>query len=135
MRRCFFMSYRQTQQKESSFAFQIVKGSVLAVLLSLALALIFALVLLLFSLPDSVILPINQTLKVLAIALAVLLSVRDEKGWIKGAIIGFIATMLTTFAFSFLGGGLSLSWLIFAELAYCGAAGAVMGMLSANLFK
>ena len=129
------MSYRQTQQKERPFAFQIVKGGVLSLLFSVLFTLLFSLILLLFSLPDAVILPINQTLKVLSIALAVFFSVRDEKGWLKGLLIGVIATMLTTFAFSFLGGGLSFSWLIFAEIAYCAAAGAAMGMVSVNVFR
>ena len=129
------MSYRQSQTEQSSFFLQILKGGVLSLLFSLLFALLFSLILLLFSLPDSVILPVNQTLKVLSIALSVFLSVRAEKGWLKGAFIGVIATMLTTFAFSFLGGGWHLSWLIFAEMAYCGAAGAVMGMVSVNVFR
>ena len=127
------MSYRQKNQ--STFFVQIIKGGVLALLFCVSFALLFSMALLLFPIPDTVILPINQTLKVLAVALSTLLSVRDEKGWIKGAIIGVVATMLTTFAFSFLGGGLSLSWLIFAEMGYCALAGAVMGILSVNLFK
>ena len=129
------MSYRQNQQTQSSFFFQILKGGVLSFFFSILFAFIFSLILLLFSIPNSVILPVNQTLKVLSIALSVFLSVRDEKGWLKGAIIGVIATMLTTFAFSFLGGGLSLSWLIFAEMAYCALSGAVMGMVCVNVFK
>ena len=129
------MSYRQNQQTQSSFFFQILKGGALSFLFSVLFALIFSLILLLFSIPDSTILPVNQTLKVLAIALSVFLSVREEKGWLKGLIIGVIATMLTTFAFSFLGGDWSLSWLIFAEMAYCAAAGAAMGMVSVNVFR
>ena len=129
------MSYRQSGQSQSSFPFQILKGGMLSLLFSVLFALLFSLILLIFSIPDSAILPVNQTLKVLAIALAVFFSVRDEKGWLKGLFIGVIATMLTTFAFSFLGGGWSLSWLIFAEIAYCAASGAVMGMVSVNVFR
>lgn len=129
------MSYHQNPQTQTSFFLQIIKGGVLSLLFSVLFALGFSLILLFSDIPDSAILPVNQTLKILSIALAVFCSVREEKGWIKGGIIGVVATMLTTFAFSFLGGGVALGWLIFVEMAYCAAAGAVMGMVSVNVFR
>ncbi len=129
------MSYRQKTNGERTFPLQILKGGFLAFALCVFFSLLFSLVILLFDVPDKAILPVNQTLKALAITLSSLFSVRGEKGWLKGLIIALISTMLTTFAFSFLGGGLHLSWLIFIELLFFSLVGMLSGVISVNLLR
>ena len=112
--------------------FQIIKSVGLALGLSLLGAVVFACFLTATSLPNSVIYPINQTLKVLCVGVGALVFVREEKGLIKGIAVGLLYTALSYLTFSALGGDFSLSWLIFAELALAVVAGGVSGAFAVN---
>jgi len=115
--------------------FQILKGVAVALALSLLSAVILANVLRFSPLPDKVIYPINQTIKVLAVALGTLLCVREEKGILKGLAVGTLFTALSYLTFSAIGGDFSLSWIILAELALSAFAGIVCGIIAVNLKK
>ena len=122
-------------QNENSFdgVFSIVKGVLFSVALSLLFAIVFAVILRAGSITDTVIYPINQAVKVVAVAIGTLLFVRGEKGWIKGGVIGLIFTALSYLAFSAIGGDFSLSWLIVVELAVGFFSGALSGIIAVNL--
>lgn len=122
----------QTDVKTNGI-FQILKGTGLALALSFLGVIILASILRVTSLSDGVIYPVNQTLKVISIALGALLFVRGEKGFIKGGIIGALFTALSYLSFSAIGGDFSLSWLIFAELALAVFSGMVCGAIAVNL--
>lgn len=113
--------------------FAIVKGVSIALGSALVLALLFALVVYFGGVGKSVIYPVNQGIKVVAVALGVLFSVRGEKGWLKGGIIGTAFIMLSYLAFSALGGDFSLSWLILAELLFGFLVGALCGIIAVNV--
>ena len=115
--------------------FQIIKGVALALAFSLLSSVIFANVLRFSTLPDKVIYPINQTVKVLAVSLGTIIFVREEKGLLKGLAIGGLFTALSYLTFSAIGGDFSLSWLIVAELALSAFAGIVCGIIAVNLKK
>ena len=119
-------------QSENSFAahlVQIAKAVLLSVLFCLAAVLIFSLVLKFASLSESVIKPVNQCIK----ALAILFALRGEKGWLKGLAAGILTVMLTYLVFAMVGGDFSLSWLILAELAFGAVAGALSGIVAVNV--
>ena len=122
-------------QNENSFdgVFSIVKGALFSVAFSLLFAIVFAVILRAGSITDTVIYPINQAVKVVAVAIGTLLFVRGEKGWIKGGVIGLIFTALSYLAFSAIGGDFSLSWLIVVELAVGFFSGALSGIIAVNL--
>ncbi len=122
-------------QNENSFdgIFSVVKGALFSVALSLLLAVVFAVILRTGSVSDKVIYPVNQGIKVVAVATGTLLFVRGEKGWLKGGVIGLVFTALSYLAFSALGGDFSLSWLIVAELALGFFSGALSGIIAVNL--
>lgn len=113
--------------------FRIIKGVGLALAFSFLCSVVLAGVLTVASLPDKVIYPIDQTVKVLAIALASLVCVRGEKGLLQGLAIGALFTALSYLAFSAIGGDFSCSWLIFAELALALFCGGVCGAVAVNL--
>ncbi len=113
--------------------FSVVKGAALATAASLLAAIIFAVVLRTASISDKVIYPVNQTLKVLSVALGSLVFVRGEKGWLKGGGIGLLFTAVSYLAFAAIGGDFSLSWLILAELLLGFVAGAVSGIIAVNV--
>ena len=113
--------------------FQVVKGAGLALAFSFLAAVVFANILRFTPLPDSVIYPVNQTVKIIAVCLGTLVFVRGEKGFIKGGGIALAFTALSYLAFSSLGGDFSLSWLIFAELGVSLFAGVVSGAVAVNM--
>ncbi|MBQ3220411.1 MAG: TIGR04086 family membrane protein [Clostridia bacterium] len=113
--------------------FQVIKGAGLALAFSFLAAVVFANILRFTPLPDSVIYPVNQTVKIIAVCLGTLVFVRGEKGFIKGGGIALVFTALSYLAFSSLGGDFSLSWLIFAELGVALFAGVVSGAVAVNM--
>ncbi|MBO7297460.1 MAG: TIGR04086 family membrane protein [Clostridia bacterium] len=123
----------QNETATGNAFFQILKGAAFALGFSLLAVIIFANILRFTPLPDRVICPVNQTVKVVAILLGALIFVRGEKGFLKGGAIGLIFTALSYLAFSAIGGNFSLSWLIFAELALAVFAGVVGGAIAVNL--
>ena len=112
--------------------FTIIKGVLLSVAISFLFAVIFAAILRAMALPDSIIYPVNQTLKALAIAIGALVFVRGERGWLQGGGIGLLTTAFSYLAFSAIGGDFSLSWLIFVELIIAFSVGAVGGIVAVN---
>lgn len=125
----------QQERSNGKEFFTIIKGAALALGLSVLFAVIFACVLRASNLSDKVIYPVNQVLKVVAVAIGALAFVRGEKGWLQGGVIGLLFTALSYLAFSSLGSDFSLSWLIFLELAITFLAGALSGALAINWKK
>lgn len=123
----------QNETKTGSAIFSIIKGVGLALAFSFLASVVFASILQFSPLPDKVIYPVNQTVKVLAVVLGALVCVRGEKGLVQGLAIGGLFTALSYLTFSALGGDFSLSWLIFAELALVLFAGAVSGAIAVNI--
>ena len=115
--------------------FSIIKGTALALAISLLEAVLFAVVLRSASIPDGWIYPINQVLKSVALATGVLTFMRGEKGWLKGGGTGLLFTALSYLAFSSIGGDFSMSWLIVAELVTAFLVGAIGGSVAVNLKK
>lgn len=113
--------------------FTIVKGLLCALAFALLATVIFACVLQASPLPDSVIYPVNQVIKGIAVALGAVLCVRGEKGWLKGGAVGLLFTALSYLGFSVLGGDFSLSWLIVLELVIALITGALGGAVGVNL--
>ena len=70
--------------------FQILKAVLAAVLCSLVFVLIFTVIIQLFSLPATVVKPVNQVFKIIAILAGGLIFIRGDKGLIKGVIHGVV---------------------------------------------
>ena len=110
------------------------RGVSLAIIVCRAAVLIFALVIQFTGLPESVIMPVNQFIKVLAIFIGCFFSLRGSKGWLKGGLVGLIAGGLTFLLFALLGGfpsGLRILW----DLLFCVGVGILSGIISVNLKK
>ena len=116
-------------------ALQILKATCAAVVFSLVFVLIFTMIIQLASLSSSIIKPVNQVFKTLAIAGGGLLFIRGDKGLIKGVIHGVCAVVLTFLLFCIIGGSFSISWLFIFELLLGVAAGAISGVIGVNLKK
>ena len=120
-------------ERTGNVFFQIAKGVGLALSFSLLAVIIFASVKTATAVPDKWVRPVNQTIKVLSVALGAFFCVRGEKGWLQGLGVGALFTALSFLTFSALGGAFSISWLIFAELGLAMLTGGVFGALAVNI--
>lgn len=120
-------------RSENSALFQIVKGTGIAVLFALVATVLFSFILRLTSVPDSVIMPVDQCIKALAVLFGCLFSLRGEKGWLKGLAVGMLTVALTGFVFSAVARDFSFSLLLLAEFAFGAVAGLLSGIVAVNL--
>ncbi len=74
---------------------QVVKATLAALIFSLVFVIIFTLIIQLASVKASVIKPVNQVFKIIAVAVGGLLFIRGEKGFLKGAIAGLASVLLS----------------------------------------
>lgn len=122
-------------QKESMVGkglFEVIKGTVTALVCAFLFAVVFAVLLRSFPLPDKVIYPVNQTIKLLCVFVGALAFVRGEKGYAKGIAVALLFTALSYLTFSALGGTFRLRWVLIVELILTALSGFVGGSMGVN---
>ncbi len=125
--------YQETEKTKLTLAFECLRATLVALAVSFVGAFLFAIALRLTDASDKLILPVNETIKVVAIFLGVFLCVRGDKGLLKGGLTGLFTTMLSYLAFSALGGDFSLSYLAVLELLFGIVVGALSGVFAVNV--
>lgn len=122
------MRVKTMKMNENSGFVTILKGALNALIISLLLILLFAFVIKLTNISDSLIKPINQIIKVLSILLGCFFAFKKENGGTigKGIIIGLLYTVLAFVLFSALNGQFEFSWTILLDALF----GMVIGFLS-----
>ncbi|HIY96551.1 MAG TPA: TIGR04086 family membrane protein [Candidatus Borkfalkia excrementigallinarum] len=112
-------------------AAEVGKGIALSAVFTLAMVLVFALFIKLFSVGSSVILPVNQVIKVVSIFLGCFLCIRPGKSAVKGAICGLGTVIVTYFLFAIIAGEISFGWGNVLDLAFGALAGLISGAICA----
>ena len=113
--------------------FEIIKGVALALGLSFLGVIIIASLLPATGMEERVLYPLVQTVKVVAVFIGAIATVRSDKGLLKGAVVGLLFTALSYLTFSAIGGDFSLSWLILCETLLCVASGGIAGAIAVNV--
>lgn len=119
------------QSERGRAAAEVGKGIGVAVVLTLALVLVFALFIKLFSIGSSVIMPVNQIIKLLAVFTGCFLCLKPGKSVIKGAIVGAGVIVFTYFLFAAIAGEISIGWGNLLDLLFGAAAGGISGAICA----
>ena len=83
---------------------QVVRGVIIAILITLLGVLLFAFLLSVTNLSDKVIKPVNQFIKLLSVFFACFLTIKEDKGFIKGGVIGIISSVLCLLIFALISG-------------------------------
>ena len=125
--------YNETQTSFLSVALSALKAALLALAVCFALAFGFAAILRVTSLPDKIILPVNETLKAVAIFFGCTFCVKGSRGFLKGALAGALVIALSYLAFSAVGSNFSVSWLIALEFLFGIVVGGASGAFSVNI--
>lgn len=112
----------------------VVKGSLIAVSVSLFLILIFAFLIKIFNIPDYLIKPINQVIKIISVFIGVLFALKKlpQKGLVSGMLIGVIYTILAFLIFSFLSGKFTFSFTILIDVLCALVIGGLCGVFVVN---
>ena len=123
----------QNETSVGNRLFEVLKAAGLALGIAFLGIVILAGILRSTSLSERWIYPINQTLKLVSIAVGVLAFVRGEKGFLKGGIAALLFTALSYLTFSAIGGDFSLGWIAIIEVVLSVTAGVIFGAIAVNL--
>ncbi|HIY45246.1 MAG TPA: TIGR04086 family membrane protein [Candidatus Borkfalkia excrementipullorum] len=117
------------QSEGGRAAAEVGKGIALAAVITLALVLVFALFIKLFSIGSSAIMPVNQVIKVLAIFLGCFFCLKPGKTALKGAICGLGTVIVTYFLFAIIAGEISFGWGNVLDFVFGALAGGISGAI------
>ena len=130
------MSLAKVDNKKNNII-AIISGVLVSVATTLVLILVFALLIRVLSIPDGVIFPINQVIKVISLFLGCLIiNKRTHKnGIINGLLLGLLYFVLSFVLFAILQG--SISWVIsnFFDLVLTSVMGGLVGLVSIHITK
>lgn len=126
-----------TADEKTSFIPLVLKGSLIALSISLIAVLIFAFVLRFLSIPDGAIKPVNQVIKTFSILVGVFMGLRKSKemGLISGLVIGIVYTVLSFVAFSALYGNFEFTRALVNDLLFGAIIGGICGVIAVNFRK
>ena len=103
----------------------IVKASLIGVVVSILLVLVFAFVLKFVDLSSNTISIVDQIIKIISIfvAITILNKINDESLLVKGFATGAIYSIITFVVFSILNGGINFSIAIFTDILFSSLVG------------
>jgi len=109
---------------------RIILSALIAVIVSLALILLFAALIKWFEWSDSVITPVNIVIKILSIGVGVIIATRNgNKALVKGVLVGAGYIILSYVSFSLLLGSFSLSLENLWDLLFGIVVGGIVGII------
>lgn len=123
------------EKKDRSFLLAIIKGSLVALCISLVGILIFAFILKFADISDGAIRPINQIIKGVSILVGVFVAMRkvDKMGLVGGLLIGVFYTIIAFVVFSILDKNFSFNLTLLNDLLFGGIMGAICGIIAVNV--
>ena len=123
--------------KGNSFLSYLLKGTLIAICISLILVLVFAFLLKFTNIPDTVIMPVNQVIKGVSIFLGVFIGMKKSKelGLVCGFLIGLCYTLLAFLVFSILSANFVIDLTLLTDLIFGAVVGAICGIICVNIKK
>lgn len=120
-------------ESNNGFIFTIIKGACVAVITALIGVLVFAAIVKIFALDNSVVKIVSQFIKILSIFLGCVLALKENKGIIKGAIVGVLSTAVICLIFKLIGGEVCQGTALAVEFLFSLIVGAISGIIAINL--
>lgn len=128
-----FSNSKTEKMNNSNVVFDYIRGLIVALMVSLGLVVIFALVLKWFDLSDSIITPITFVIKYLSVIVGSLIAIKGEsKGLIKGGVFGMLYTGLAFAVFSFLSNSFSLDLTTLLDFVSSIILSSIVGIIKVN---
>ena len=122
---------------KGGFFISLLKGSLMALSISLILICIFAFLLRFCDIKTEAIKPINQVIKIASILIGTFYGLKKttEMGLITGLFIGLMYTVLAFMVFSLLNGGFCFERSLINDLIFASIAGGIAGIVAVNFRK
>jgi len=126
-----------TETRNNNLILSLLKGSFVALLISLIGILIFALFLKFVDINDGWISPVNQVIKVVSIFFGVKTFLKNSEGngFLKGLLLGFIYNILAFIVFSILSSTFTIDLSLLVDTLFSSIIGAICGMICVNFNK
>lgn len=123
--------------KRKNLFFDIIKGALISVSVTLILILIFAVIIRFFNVSDGWIFPINQVIKVISIIIGLIAMLKGEKakGFLKGILLGAFYFLLSFCIFSILQGNFSIGTKNIYDFILTTFMGGLVGIIIVNILK
>ena len=117
--------------------FSVIKGTLISVSLTLILILLFAVVIRFFNIGENLIFPINQVIKIISMFFGILsiLKTSNEKGFVKGILLGFFYYITSFIVFTILQGSFNFSISNIYDLLLTMLMGGIIGIMLVNIRK
>lgn len=124
-------------KEKKPFVKSIMKGSLLALSISLILVCVFAFLLRFINIPISAIKPVNQAIKIISVLVGVMFALKKcrELGLVMGFAIGILFNAFAFVIFSLLNGGFVFEPSIINDLLFGGITGGIAGIFTVNFTK
>ena len=115
----------------------VLKGTVVAVAVTLVLILLFALLIRFLAINDKFIFPVNQGIKVISLFVGMLALTKGnkERGLVKGILLGLAYFILSFIVFSILQGDFSLNMNNLYDLILTSLMGGFIGLIAVHIGK
>ena len=115
----------------------IVKTVVIAVLVSMVLVLVFALIVKATDLSEETIGYVNVGIKIVSVMIGTLLGFKrgGSSGWLKGLIGGLLYVVTSFFVFASISGGFSMADLSWVDILTGAVVGLLCGVIAVNVKK
>ncbi len=126
---------REVSEQDSPKAWlTVLKGSLVALSISLVSILIFAFFIKYVAVPTNAIKPINQVIKGLSLLIGTFVALKkvDKMGLINGLLIGLAYTVLAFVVFSILDGHFEFTKSLVNDLLFGGLIGGICGVIAVN---
>lgn len=120
---------------ERSKVLNYIVAMLSALLTSVVLVFLFAIILSVSGIPSSAIKPINQVIKGIALAVGVVIALKGDKGAVKGAVFGAVYSVLSFLLFSVISGSFTLDIHALLDIVFCTVLGSVIGIIKVNSVK
>lgn len=126
-----------TNSSKGGFFKSLIKGSLMALSITLIAICIFAFVLRFCDIKTEAIKPINQVIKIISILIGSFYGLKksNEMGLMTGFLIGITYTALAFVIFSILNGGFNFQRTLINDFIFGGIAGAIAGIIAVNFKK
>ena len=120
-----------------NWVLDIIKTVVIAILVSMMLVLVFALIVKASNVSENVIPYVNVGIKVLSVAIGCLAGFHrvGKGGWLKGLICGILYVVTSFLVFSFISGSVSMKNITWLDLVTGAVVGIFSGVLAVNVKK
>ena len=117
-----------------TFIFDLVRSTIIAVIISLLCVLVFALIVNLADVGEKVITPINTIIKIVSVFVGCIVGFKDKsKGAIKGALSGLLYTLLAILIFGIISHSVKISALNLLDIGIGIIAGTISGLIAVNI--